>query len=60
VRRLFPGPPVAIYLPMKAGFFDPAGTSERRGTLVALDDRARLPWRFLARHMAIDGLTRRD
>jgi hypothetical protein len=24
--------------------------------LVALDDRARLPWRFLARHMAIDAL----
>jgi hypothetical protein len=31
---------------MKSGFFDP----------VALDDRARLPWRFLARHIAIDGL----
>jgi hypothetical protein len=24
--------------------------------LVPLDDRARLPWRFLARHMAIDAL----
>jgi hypothetical protein len=24
---------------------------------VVLDDRARLPWRFLARHIAIDGLT---
>jgi hypothetical protein len=24
---------------------------------VVLDDRARLPWRFLARHIAIDGLS---
>jgi hypothetical protein len=45
---------------MKSRFFDPEGVSRRRGTLVALDDRARLPWRFLARHMAIDGLTRRN
>jgi hypothetical protein len=37
------------------------GVSEFSGRLrlVALDDRARLPWRFLARHMAIDGLTPR-
>jgi hypothetical protein len=27
--------------------------------LVPLDDRARLPWRFLERHMAIDALPRR-
>ena len=24
---------------------------------VVLDDRARLPWRFLERHIAIDGLS---
>jgi hypothetical protein len=29
-----------------------------RAAAVVLDDRARLPWRFLARHIAIDGLTR--
>ena len=29
-----------------------------RGTFdfAAIDDRARMPWRFLARHMAVDGL----
>ena len=27
-----------------------------RAAAVVLDDRARLPWRFLARHIAIDGL----
>lgn len=27
-----------------------------RAARVVLDDRARLPWRFLARHIAIDGL----
>jgi len=25
--------------------------------LVALDDRRRLPWRFLARHIALDALS---
>jgi hypothetical protein len=31
----------------------------RLGTAaVVLDDRARLPWRFLARHITIDGLIR--
>jgi hypothetical protein len=30
----------------------------RRVSRVVLDDRARLPWRFLARHIAIDGLGR--
>jgi hypothetical protein len=31
-----------------------------RGTLdfASMDDHARLPWRFLARHMAVDGLNR--
>jgi hypothetical protein len=30
-----------------------------RGTLdfAAIDDHARLPWRFLARHMAVDDLS---
>jgi hypothetical protein len=30
-----------------------------RGTpdFVCIDDRARLPWRFLSRHMAVDGLS---
>jgi hypothetical protein len=37
------------------GFFD---LSPLRAARVMLDDRARLPWRFLARHIAIDGLTR--
>ncbi len=36
------------------------GTGGRRlrGTLdfAAIDDHARLPWRFLARHMAVDDL----
>jgi hypothetical protein len=41
---------------MQSSFF-PAERSER-GTPVALDDRTRLPWRFLARHMAIDALRR--
>jgi hypothetical protein len=27
------------------------------GCFVTLDDRRRLPWRFLARHIAIDGLS---
>jgi hypothetical protein len=26
--------------------------------LTVLDDRARLPWRFLARHIAMDALSR--
>jgi len=30
----------------------------RRAAMIVLDDRARLPWRFLSRHIAIDGLTR--
>jgi hypothetical protein len=32
-----------------------------RGSLdfAAIDDRARMPWRFLARHMAVDGLAGR-
>jgi hypothetical protein len=29
----------------------------RRVAVVVLDDRARLPWRFLARHISIDGLS---
>jgi hypothetical protein len=33
-------------------------SSPLRAARVVLDDRARLPWRFLARHIAIDGLTR--
>jgi hypothetical protein len=35
------------------GFFH---LSPLRASLVVLDDHARLPWRFLARHIAIDGL----
>jgi hypothetical protein len=31
-------------------------TSLGRLRAIALDDRARLPWRFFARHMAIDAL----
>jgi hypothetical protein len=37
------------------GFFR---LSPLRAARVELDDRARLPWRFLARHIAIDGLSR--
>jgi hypothetical protein len=33
-------------------------SAECRVSRVVLDDRARLPWRFLARHIAIDGLGR--
>jgi hypothetical protein len=36
------------------GFLNPMPSPAAR---VVLDDRARLPWRFLARHIAIDGLT---
>jgi hypothetical protein len=39
---------------MKTGCFTLAGLP---GNAVALDDHARLPWRFLARHIAIDGLS---
>jgi hypothetical protein len=39
---------------MRTRPIDPAD----RPSLVALDDRTRLPWRFLARHIAIDGLAR--
>jgi hypothetical protein len=37
------------------GSFD---LSPLRAAPVVLDDHARLPWRFLARHIVIDGLTR--
>jgi hypothetical protein len=29
----------------------------RSPDLTVLDDRARLPWRFLERHIAVDGLS---
>jgi hypothetical protein len=37
-----------------ARFAGGCGAQARAG--VALDDRARLPWRFLARHMTVDGI----
>jgi hypothetical protein len=37
---------------MKPGFFHAAAPA-----VVALDDRTRLPWRFLERHIALDALT---
>jgi hypothetical protein len=37
------------------------GGRRLRGTFdfAAIDDRVRMPWRFLARHMAVDGLAAR-
>ena len=57
MSRLSPAHPIAIYLLMKSPSFV---LEQCRGMAVALDDRARLPWRFLARHMAIAGLRRSD
>ena len=59
LRRIREGPtalscpaPVAIYCAMKPSVSAFSG----RLQLIVLDDRARLPWRFLARHMTIDAL----
>ena len=40
-------------------FSMPAAGRRLRGTLdfAEIDDHARLPWRFLSRHMTVDGLT---
>ena len=42
------------YLTVMQGF---SHRVPRRVAMVVLDDRARLPWRFLARHITIDGLS---
>jgi hypothetical protein len=42
------------YLALMQGF---SHGMPRRVAVVVLDDRARLPWRFLARHISIDGLS---
>lgn len=45
---------------MKATVLGPMARQRRhmRGTFdfAAIGDRERMPWRFLARHMAVDGL----
>jgi hypothetical protein len=33
-------------------------SGSRLGKRVAIADRARMPWRFLARHVTVDGLPR--
>jgi hypothetical protein len=39
--------------------FAPFARLPARLRLVALDDRRRLPWRFLSRHIALDALSPR-
>jgi hypothetical protein len=43
---------------MKASVFNSQSGRRMRGTFdfAGIGDRARMPWRFLARHVTVDGL----